>query len=59
MTARYWYVEDGQLVRMEWRPMTDEDKPIPPEEAPAEEPDEPEEDIEVPADDPKTDEVEA
>ena len=57
MTARYWYRDnDGKVVTMEWRPyVSEEDQPIPDDEAPEELPDEPEQpDIEQP----KTDEPE-
>ena len=60
MTARYWYIDkDGRTVTMEWRPwkpMTEEDQPIPDDEAPEELPDEPPEKPDL--EQPKTDEPE-
>jgi hypothetical protein len=57
VTARYWYTDnDGNTVTMEWRPVTDEDRPLEPgEPEPVEEPDEPD-DPDIPQ--PKTDEPE-
>ena len=59
MTARYYYMDDeGAMRGMEWRPMTEEDRPLDPnEDEPEEAPDDPEPVIVNPVEDPKTDEV--